>query len=71
MYPHPQFLVALAGAIEGGNPTPPFKLIAHRGRRLPLITLVPHASIALPRDMRKTIVLSDSDPRREVVRLTD
>ncbi|MBU2600730.1 MAG: N-formylglutamate amidohydrolase [Actinobacteria bacterium] len=53
-------------------PFAPFRLVMPRGSRAPLIAHVPHASTVVPpRVRRESIVLSDSDLQRELVRLTD
>jgi N-formylglutamate deformylase len=56
---------------EMAMPVGPFKIVMPRGRRVPVIAHVPHASIAVPPCVRSQIVLDDRELEREIARLTD
>lgn len=51
--------------------SPAFAIIGPRTARRPIVAHVPHASTAIPADIRAEILLEDDALARELVRLTD
>jgi N-formylglutamate deformylase len=60
------------GPVKDDAQVEPFEIVRSRRSRTPLIAHVPHASAILPAHVRQeSILLSESDLQRELVRLTD
>jgi len=51
--------------------TNPISVITNGEIRVPMIAHVPHSSTFIPEDMRRSIVLSDSDLEKELLLMTD
>jgi N-formylglutamate amidohydrolase len=65
-------VVTLPGAWSGGSwPVAPFEIVSPRGTAVPVVAHVPHASVAIPDEVRAELVIDDAGLRGEVVRLTD